>query len=376
MAWRTEETRRVTGLLGPAYGAMARIVDLFNDPTLDSQARQTAIGAEVDREADPRFGGGVDRQAVEAALAALRGRASSGVLVTDGTGTLTANGRPAGTVRELLKDVVVANRLNLFNGVDVEFVVNLAAGRNGPSEVQVIARPRQHSVPPPGVPAERLEPLPANVSGTIVEIGAGQGSFAVDMVPMTEQAHVLLVQTEVGGYPARAQMLDEQRFGLQNVAPRGGPRSVVVFGDVLQNLEPVFGTPGSGAGVSRLIINNVNARYDQKRYETLARALLRVMAPGGRVEVQWDQSPEWEGSSTGRGHIQADLLMAALARVDPNVKVDYSETPGIPYPYDVTVPGGAQPGMAVPARPDPAAPQTGRRGVIVFRRTDAEAAAR
>jgi hypothetical protein len=155
-------------------------------------------------------------------------------------------------------------------------------------------------------------------------------------------------------------MRRDQQFGLRNVAPRGGERSVVVLGDALQHLELFFGTPGAGGGVRRIIINNINAHYTPEQYDALARELRAALAGGGQVEVQWDDSPE-DARGGSRGHIKGDALLEALRRA--GVDVEYRREPAIPYPYDVTPPGGERPGREVPPPPDPTAP-TGGRGVI------------
>src|SRR5215472_2775044 len=296
VAWRFEETRRVTDLLAgeptqaarrqvprelsnAVIDAATRIVETFDDPTLTGEARQARIRAEVAvvraQVAGTPLADAIAFEAVEAAVDALRGTTSSGLPLLDRAGNLTVEGRPAGTLAGLLDDVAVANRANHLNGVDVEYVVNLDTPRvDGRSEVQVISRPRVFSVSPPGVPEERLPALTEGVAGRYtVEVGAGSGSFAVDMVPAAEQESGMLVQTELGEFAFKAQLRRDLRFGLDNVAPRRGPNSVVLLGDALGNMELFFGTPARGGGVRRLIINNINAHFTEAEYDTLARGL-------------------------------------------------------------------------------------------------------
>jgi hypothetical protein len=383
VAWRYEETLRVNDLLfaGPADAARKQappdvvravfrtatnIIDRFNDPSLTSAARQSAIRAEV---ADLRaqvagtpLAEAIPFDAIEAAVSDLQGTVSAGVLDVDAAGNLLRDGQPAGTLRDLFQDVATGNQVNYNNGIDREYIVHVETPRFSPhAEVQVIARPKVFSVSPPGVPAEKLAPLGAEVTGRyLVEIGAGSGSFAVDMIPLSELESSVLVQTDVADFAVKAQTRRDLRFGLRWVAPRSGPNSVVVLGDALKNMEMLFGRPGPEGGVRRVIVNNINAHYRPGEYDALAQGLRAALAVGGQVEVQWDDSPE-DASGASRGHIRGPQLRDALQRA--GVPIEYRAEPGIPYPYDVTPPGGERPGRAVPNPPDPTS-ATGGRAVI------------
>jgi hypothetical protein len=106
----------------------------------------------------------------------------------------------------------------------------------------------------------------------------------------------------------------DPRVAIGGSAPRYNERAMLVYGDTLQNLPLIFGTVSEGRGVRRLLINNVPAKYQPRgpRYERLARGLGESMGKGGRVEVQWDVSPEVTRGVQPRGHITGDDLLDAI----------------------------------------------------------------
>jgi Domain of unknown function (DUF4157) len=395
MAWRFEETRRITSAVleaASAHGSQplrtdltrraGRIAAIMNDPALTPTARRTQVQTELAAmdaaaAAEPAVHNAVDWGAARSAAASVSAPTSAGVYVRDSAGNLTRGGQPAGTLGSLLEQVSQANALNFANGVDIEYlvIVREATTAGGQAEVQIVSRPRQILAPAVGTPQTQLPSLREGATGRyVVDIGAGGAAYATDMTPQSDRAVGTLVQTEVPDFATAAQV--RRDLTLANIAPRSDPGSVTVLADALRNLTVVFGRPAAGRGVRRLFINNINARYQPADYDQLAGELINVMGRGGQVEVQWDMSPELPNAAAGdrrrlpgsRDHIRGDLLRDALRR--RGAQIGYTESTGVPYPYTITpsrTAGGTQRAATdIPPPPNPADPATGHRAVLVF----------
>ena len=384
-AWRVEESRRI---LNPIFEGTAPLaaadrnlksallrfstqtIDTLNNPGLTQAQKQARLRSLVDafEAANAQLRGHVDFAGPRRAISEVGAAAGEGIYVVDARGGLTAGegGRSAGSFQELVDRVLQANNVNVFHGIDTEYVLVVnAPNARGFAEVHILTRPRGAGAAPAQLPPQI--PGPPRATGRfIVDIGAGESAFAIDMVPPNERAGAIVVQTELPqtfANPAQAR----RGLGIEQVAPRGDRGSVLVLADALQNLELLFGTPATGQGVRRLFINNVNAHYSPAQYERLARALGRVAGAGTRVEVQWDRSPERAGQPQGsRGHIEGPALRAALQQFSGRT-FHYETAPPVSYPYSIQpsrrVGGAVDPNPPTP--PDPTGPLGGR-AIITF----------
>lgn len=391
-AWHQEQSLR---LLDPIFSSPAlrqvrdpriaeavrnhqrRLVEIFNDTGLSLAGRRTALRRELDAldatlAGVPEVRQGLPLAQARAGLDALEDT-SAGLLAMDPSGNLTRGGRTAGRLPELVDQVIGANNLNAAHGIPVEYVVTIEAPTRpgGPATVQVLPRTRTPSLAPPPttLPAE-LPALPAGTQGRyIVDVGVGTSGYAIDMVPRAERQASQIVQTDVPAYTQLAQ--SRRRLGFAEPGPRHEETAIVVFGDALQNMESFFGRPLEGRGVRRMFLNNVNAHYTPAQYQRMAEGMGQTMARGGRVEVQWDTSPEpvrGTGHTQPRGHIDGPTLKHALEQHSGR-HIRYTEEPGIPYRYTIEASrarGGTRvPESERPRPPDPTAP-TGHRAVIEF----------
>jgi hypothetical protein len=388
-AWRGEETQRI---MDPIFGKATQearrslskdagaklaqhqkeMVGIFNDPTLDTVTRRKLLADKLGEvralaETHPELRAAIDFAGLETRIQGLSLDASSGMLVTDAAGNLTQNGKPAGTIHDLMDRIAKANNANFENGIDIQYVIWKVPPRTpgGKSEVQILSRPVPKADIPARLPA-KLEPLAPNAGGRyIVDLGAGESAYAMDMTPAADREKGLLVQTEVSEFPMLAQSRRDLSF--ERAAPRQDPRSVTVFGDALGNLEEFFGRPSDGRGIRRLFINNVNANFKEADYTRLADQLRKVMGRGGRVEIQWDMSPEHPGGKLGdRKHVRGDLLHDALG----GHGYKYEEGAGIAYGHYSVTPTrekgattAAKLGTLTP--PDPSG-KLGKRAVFTF----------
>gem|GEM_PF-4950888 len=362
-----------------------RFADIMNDPTMDISARRTALRNELDDlertlASHPEAGRAIPFEQTRARIAALEDSTGSLLSVT-GNGQLMRSGQPAGNMNDLMEQVVRANNTNAAHGIELEYVVAiLPPPRPGaPAPVHVLPRrtPRLGSTPA-GVPGQ-LADLPPNTEGIYaVDVGVGTSGYGIDMTPRSDRALAPLVQTDVDRFvllsqTRRSHSIDaiDPRVAHGGSAPRYDERAMLIYGDTLQNLPLIFGRPGEGRGVRRLLINNVPANYTpgDSSYETLARGLGESVGRGGRVEIQWDVSPEvTRGVSKPRGHITGDDLLEAIRRHSGR-SVRPIEESGIPYPYSIN-PSASSGGTSLPPGqrprdPDPTA-DTGRRLVIEF----------
>jgi hypothetical protein len=186
----------------------------------------------------------------------------------------------------------------------------------------------------------------------IVDVGAGESSFGVDLLQQKDRTGGPLVQTEYG-----PSIFDGSRtrsdLSWEGAIPRGDENSAVVFGDPLQTMDIMFGEHG----VKRVFINNVNAHYEKPQYAKLANVLAKAMTRGGRVEVQWTDAPEFPDQPQGsRGHIEGPALAEALQEVGRRFTIEASD-PELRYEYSVkpsTRKGGADATKnKIPEKPTP-----------------------
>jgi hypothetical protein len=80
------------------------------------------------------------------------------------------------------------------------------------------------------------------------------------------------------------------------------------------------------------------------------------MAEGGRIELQWDSSPEYEGDAPGsRGHVEGPALLEALHAAGVGA-TPQEIAPETDYQYSIEPSrrvGGADPNQDAPASPVP-----------------------
>jgi len=226
--------------------------------------------------------------------------------------------------------VLSTNRAWLAAGEERELVIAVSDAPGGVREVLVLSRERKKTEARRGEPLEiQSHPDP---SAVIVDVGAGESSFALDVLQPVDRAGGPVIQTEYG-----PKAFDGSRtrrdLTWENAVPRTDADSVVVFGDPLQTMDILFGL----GGVKRVFINNVNASYSESQYTSLAKVLVRSMADDGRVEVQWTNEPELEGGHRGsRGHVEGPKLQAALVKVAARRVITVTQTePDTTYPYSI-----------------------------------------
>ncbi|WP_454198581.1 sigma-70 family RNA polymerase sigma factor [Nocardia sp. Marseille-Q1738] len=223
---------------------------------------------------------------------------------------------------DFLHTVDRANRGAAQHGLNAEYVVVIHDQADGRSSVEVLSRPR----PTYRLPAERNDPVlfaprpsvpAARAGGHTVDVGVGRSAFAVELTPIQDtMGRGLILQTELPQDFADAGQR-RRNLGVLDPGPLPMPGALVLFADLLTHGE-VLAAGGNG-GVARFYINNVSAHYTAAQYDALAAQLPRTLAPGARIEVQWDMTSERaEGGRPGdRGHIQGDLLMEAIERALP-----------------------------------------------------------
>ncbi len=234
---------------------------------------------------------------------------------------------------DLLHEVDQANRGARENNLNLEYViVDHGQTPEGHSVFEVSSRPRpQHALPledyrfGPGhekIPLAPREPTTHLTDGGrfIVDVGTGRSGFPEEMMPAGDRGHGnLVLKTELSeGYAVPAQR--QRGLGILDPGPLTEPGSLMVYGDLLFGGK-VLGDGETGA-IGRLLLNNVNAKFDDAAYDALAGRLPEIMAPGGRIEVQWDMKSERppddpRGRPGDRGHITGDELMQAIRRVLP-----------------------------------------------------------
>jgi hypothetical protein len=282
------------------------------------------------------------------------------MLTVDENGALSQAGKPAGTLPELISTVKAANAGYRERKIAREFAIAITSPSDPkvPREVKLLARvPKERTA---AAASKVVGPL-ENVDGTVVDIGVGLGSFARDAA----QEKGPLVQTEYGPKYANAAMTHRD-LTWEHTGPKSDIDSVLVLGDSLQTLSMMF-EPRS---VKRLFINNINAHYAEgsAEYKQLATDLRRVMANGGRVEVQWtDDLETTAGKTSSRGHITGTQLAKALeatAGVVPRqVSIDDAAHPVTDFNYSVEAP---RPKSGIPSKTKPTDPVPRFRTVFTF----------
>lgn len=330
---RTPAQARDASALRTAAAARDRVqkqmLDVLRDPRLELSARKRQLHrllAEFEREvvrssllkADSFGLAEASRQ-----IDALVDGTFKDMLAVDAAGNLTRGGVKIGTLRALMDQVKLANNLMRKNGVARELAISVSSPRDRtiPSEVKILSRTRASL--PAGTPRSSVvDPTDQSAPGVTVDIGVGLGNYARSVGGETGE----LVQTEYGERYADPAMI-RRDLTWAHTGPHVDANSVLILGDALQTLPMLF-APRS---VKRMFINHVNANYEPggRAYENLAAGLNRVMAKGGRVEVQWTTEPETTGGVTkSRGHITGGALEAALASTAPGSRRHVSVTKG------------------------------------------------
>ncbi|MGW6724400.1 WXG100-like domain-containing protein [Nocardia sp. NPDC055029] len=288
------------------------------------------------------------------ALAATPNR-SAGVL-EHSTGRFEIDGAP-GSMSDLLHSVDRANRTATENGINIEYTVMIHDPVQGVSAVEIIPRPRPlHRLPLEqnvfgdyNTPASLVHRPPTGVpNGHTVDVGVGRSAFGVEMTPPADRTGGgLVVKTELAEFFA----IPSQRrrsLGILDPGPLTEAGTVLVFGDMLGGGH-ILGDGGTG-GVGRIFVNNVSAKLPPEAYLAIAANLEHTLAPGGRIELQWDMKSEAADPSKGtpgdRGHIDGDQLWTALLdHYDnrPPFRIEeYTEFPGAGNnDYDYTIDAGA-----------------------------------
>ncbi len=346
-----------------------QMLDIMRDPSIDISARKSALHGLVDEFENALHAyGAVDVSKIGLATArrnidALHGETFENMLSVDAAGNLRRNGKPAGTIRDLMRDVQQTNAAFRDSGIPEEFVISVSSPRDPsvPREVKILTRTPKLVEPPAKKPGSPVEPSEPSQEGLVVDVGVGLGDYARDVGGETGT----VVKTEYGeGYADPAMIRRDLTW--QHTAPRVDVDSVVVIGDALQTLPMLFGE----RSIKRIFINNINAHYAEGsgEYLTLARGLRQVMAPGGRVEVQWTTALETTGGVTGpRGHITGEGLAAALEATaldaPRGVSIDKNATPVTDYEYSVEAPRTK---TGIPSKTPPSNPVPTRRWVITF----------
>ncbi|WP_067860989.1 WXG100-like domain-containing protein [Nocardia shimofusensis] len=380
-ARRTVPTPDLLSALDPINAAL-------NDTTTTEAQRARAVSAAIDgfRDAMPQafrdtFGdSGFQRMYDAAADLANHPRRITAEL-DQNAGTVTVDGRPLSFV-DFLRDVDHANRGATALGVDVEYTVVVHDPVDGRSAVEILPRPRpQHRLPLPqnvfGEDDHRIEHQPrpaasATAAGAhTIDVGVGRSAFGVEMTPAADRAAGgLIIKTELASeFPVAAQRRRDR--GILDPGPLTAPGTVMVFGDLLSNGGALV--HGGTGTVGRIFINNVSAHFDPSQYDALAAQLVRSLAPGGRIELQWDTKPESEtGYVNDRGHIDGDRLFAALQRLYPDTDLPFrvQERTEFPPPgnsdYDYTIDAGGSNVLNRQKMAEFSAPRPDHRMVIVY----------
>lgn len=350
-----------------ARGWQRRMLEILRDPSLDAKARRPALRSLIDemegafsanRSLFPetvRFEDSFRFDEARRAVDSVIDAAFDNKLVLDDKGMVKRGQKELGSFRDLMDKVITTNRALAEAGEPHELVISVSETRPGIREVLVLSRPRSDRGPQDASQTLEVQDHP-DPQAVIVDVGAGESSFALDLLAPADRAGGPVVQTEYG--PGVFDGARTRRdLTWENAVPRTDADGVVVFGDPLQTMDVLFGE----GGVKRVFINNVNAHYRNAQYASLARVLLRAMAPGGRVEVQWTNSPEYAGGDPGsRGHIDGrqleDAIKAEIDGTGRSYAVDHQVAPITDYEYSIrpsTRRGGAASDKDQPSSPVP-----------------------
>ncbi|WP_405179650.1 hypothetical protein OG225_38755 [Nocardia sp. NBC_01377] len=360
----------------------------LNDTTTTETERARAVDAAIDgfRAAMPdafrEVFGDHGFQRMHDAAAALGNQPRRITTELDhGAGTVDVDGRTT-PFADFLHDVDRANRAATDLGIEVEYTVVVHDPVDGRSGVEILPRPRpQHRLPLPqnvfGEDNHRIthQPRPTApavaAGGHTIDVGVGRSAFGVEMTPTADRAGGgLIIKTELASeFPVAAQRRRDR--GVLDPGPLTEPGTVMVFGDLLFNGN-VLAQAGVGS-IGRIFVNNVSAKFSPAQYDALAAALVASVAPGARIELQWDTKPE---SATGhvndRGHIDGDQLLDALRRQFPDSDLPFrvEERTEFPPPgnndYDYTIDAGGSNVLNRAKMAGFAAPRPDHRMVIVY----------
>ncbi|MCP9621018.1 hypothetical protein FOH10_26685 [Nocardia otitidiscaviarum] len=364
--------------------ALDPINEAINNPTLSGPDRAQAVHQAIDefhnsmpdtfRDA---LGPAAFHRMHEAADAFGIGPTRITGVLDPATGALTVDGEQT-TLGDLLRQVDRANRGATENGLNLEFAVIVHDPADGAAAVEILSRPRpQHRLPlaqnvfgPDNqpLPHQPRPSVPAAVAGAhTIDVGVGRSAFAVEMTPVGDRSGAgLVIKTELASDFAVAGQR-RRNLGILDPGPLTEPGTVMVFGDLLFSGH-VLGD-GTTGDVARIYINNVSAKLPDAAYDALAAGLANTLAPGGRIELQWDMKPEKPIENGGRlgdrGHIDGDKLWEAIQRRygDTGGPFRVAESTEFPPPgnddYDYTIDAGAsntldagKMAQFVPPRPD------------------------
>ncbi|MVU78976.1 hypothetical protein GPX89_17195 [Nocardia sp. ET3-3] len=336
---REELARRVFDpLFDPSTKAARKTVDIeylldaldplntaINDPNLSGTDRAQAMKMAIAQFRDDmpeKFHEALPPQVFDemyrAADTSAPGMDRINAVMDHATGLLVVNGE-ATNLGDFLRQVDSANRGAGEHGLNVEYTVAVHDAVDGRSTVEVLPRPRpQHRLPvEQNVFGEentriRHKRLPATgVEGHTIDIGVGRSAFAVEMTPAADRSgRGLIIKTELDSmFPIKGQR--RRDLGILDPGPLTEPGTVMVFGDLLTQGNILTAAPTGE--VARIFINNVSAKLPDHVYRDIAARLPETLAPGGRVEVQWDMKPEKTTGVPGdRNHILGTKLWEAI----------------------------------------------------------------
>ncbi|GAA2481277.1 hypothetical protein GCM10010198_33940 [Nocardia seriolae] len=319
-----EEARTARGKVPGLFKAIDPINAAINHPTLRGPEQAAAIHRAIDdfhdgmpQEARDALGPDRFRQMHDAADAFENAPDRIAGVIDHATGLV--DGGPHATLADFLHGIDRANRAAAEHGLNIEYTVVLHDAVDGLSTVEVLPRPQpQHRLPleqyrfgadnEPIVHQPRPEVPAAAAGGHTIDVGVGRGAFAVEMTPPGDRAGGgLIIKTELADAAIVAQRRRDQ--GILDAGPLMEPGTVMVYGDMLGNGHLL------GGEIARVFINNVSAKLPDAAYHAIAGHLSEIMAPGGRVEVQWDMKPDKVGGAPGtRYHILGTKLWEALER--------------------------------------------------------------
>ncbi len=311
-------------LRGPEQAAaLHRAIDEFHDGM--PQAARDALGA--DRFA--RMHAAAD--AFETAPDRVTG------VIDHATGRMKI-GSEHTTLANFLHGIDRANRAAAEHGLNVEYTVVLHDAVDGLSTVEVLPRPQpQHRLPLEqyrfGADNEAIEHQPrpsvpaAAAGGHTIDVGVGRGAFAVEMTPAADRAGGgLIIKTELADAAIGAQR--RRDLGILDAGPLMEPGTVMVYGDMLGNGHLL------GGDIARVFINNVSADLPEAAYHGIAEHLSEILAPGGRVEIQWDMKPDTVGGEPGsRKHILGTKLWEALETLHRDGRNPFTLTEREEFPH-------------------------------------------
>ncbi|MET9485810.1 hypothetical protein [Nocardia sp. NPDC006630] len=377
------EAKAARGQVPGLFRGLDPINAAINHPTLRGPEQAAAIHRAIDRFHDgmpeaAREALGPDRFAQMHAAAEGFATAADRItgVIDHETGRMTVGGEQT-TLADFLHGIDRANRGAAENGLTVEYAVILHDPVDGLSTVEVLPRPQpQHRLPLDqlvfGPGNERIAPQPrppvpaAAVGGHTIDVGVGRGAFGVEMTPAADRAGGgLIIKTEL----ADAALAGQRRrdLGILDPGPLTEPGSVMVFGDLLGNGHLL------GGDIARVYINNVSAKLPDAVYDAIARNLSEGLAPGGRVEVQWDMKPDKvDGPPGSRNHILGTKLWEALERVHQDGTNPFTlvERTDFPHPgnkdYDYTIDAGSSNKLPHERMAEFSPPQPEHRWVISY----------